>query len=74
VNRSALGGFVAALALVALAVFVGVAVHEIQYANDHPRAYGPAKVIAWCAGGGAVLSLAVGLLAVALLRGERTRP
>jgi hypothetical protein len=64
-------GFVAALAFVAFAVFVGVTVHEIDYANSHPYAFGPAHVIAWSAGGGALLSGAVGLLAFALARAPR---
>ncbi|HWK30114.1 MAG TPA: hypothetical protein VNS09_26320 [Solirubrobacter sp.] len=49
----------------------GVAVHELQYASGHPFAYGPAKVIALTAGAGAVLAVAVGVLARALLRAVR---
>lgn len=49
-------------------VFVSVMVEEFAYASGHPYAYGPAKVIAWGAGAGAVLSLAVGLLAFSLTR------
>jgi len=60
----ALRGAALALAVVATVVLVGVAVHELQYAADHPHAYGPAKVIAWAAAAGALLSIAVGLLAV----------
>ena len=66
--RSAVGGAVAALAVVACAIFVGVGVPELNYVSDHPYAYGPAKVIAWGAGAGAVLALAVAGLAVALAR------
>jgi hypothetical protein len=64
-------GSVVALALVALAVSVGVAIHELQYASHHPYAYGPAKVIALAAGAGATLAAAVMLLAVVLLRHAR---
>lgn len=67
-RSSALGGFVVALACVTFLVFVGVAIKEISYVSDHPHRYGPAKVIAWAAGGGAVLSLAVVLLAIDGLR------
>ena len=63
-----LGGFIGALGLIALLVFVAVAMHELQYASDHPFAYGPAKVIASGAGAGAVLSTAVALVGVALSR------
>jgi hypothetical protein len=68
VNRAALGGFITALAVVAAVIFVGVALTEIDYVNDHPFRYGPAKVIAWAAGGGAVLAVAVALIGVALMR------
>ena len=57
-----------ALAAVAAVVFVGVTIDELSYASNHPYAYGPAKVIAWGAGAGAVLSVAVGLLAFSLTR------
>ncbi|MGH2944684.1 MAG: hypothetical protein ACRDPC_00110 [Solirubrobacteraceae bacterium] len=57
-----------ALAAIAAVVLVGVSVHEFDYAADHPYRYGPAKVIAWTAGAGALLAIAVGLLAGALLR------
>jgi Mn2+/Fe2+ NRAMP family transporter len=67
----ALGGAVIALAVVAAVISIGVAVHELQYAGDHPYAYGPAKVIAWGAGAGALLALAVALLAFGLIRAER---
>jgi hypothetical protein len=63
-----LTGAVAALAAVALLVFVGVALDELSYASSHPYRYGPAKVIATAAGGGALLALAVALLAVAVSR------
>jgi hypothetical protein len=68
-ERSAtlLGGVIA-LAVVAAIVFVGVLIQELTYVSDHPYAYGPAKVIAWGAGAGAALSVAVGLLAYALTR------
>jgi hypothetical protein len=71
VNRSAVGGAVLVAATVAALVFIGVAVNELNYASDHPYAYGPAKVIAWAAGAGALLSAAVGALGFALARADR---
>ncbi len=68
----ALGGAVIALGAVAAVIFIGVAVHELQYASDHPYAYGPAKVIAWGASAGALLAVAVALLAFGLARAERS--
>jgi hypothetical protein len=67
--RPAMGGFVIALAIVAVAVFAGVAIHELQYASDHPHQDGPARVIAWCSGGGVVASAAVELTGYCLVRG-----
>jgi hypothetical protein len=67
-TRSALGGAVMALAVIAGVGFVGVAVHEFNYASDHPFAYGPAKVIAWGGCAGAVLCAAVVLVGYALTR------
>jgi hypothetical protein len=67
-TRTALGGAVIALALVAAVGFIGVAVHEFNYASDHPYAYGPAKVIAWGGCAGALLCAAVGLVGFALTR------
>jgi hypothetical protein len=61
-------GVVCTLAAVAAVIFIGVVVTEMNYAADHPYAYGPAHVIAWAAGGGAVISVAVGLLGFAILR------
>jgi hypothetical protein len=71
VNRSALGGAVLVAAAIAALVFIGVAVNELNYASGHPYAYGPAKVIAWAAGAGALLSTAVGALGFALARADR---
>lgn len=68
----ALGGAVIALAVVASVIFIGVAVNELQYASDHPYAYGPAKVIAWGASAGTLLGVSVALLAFGLSRAERT--
>jgi len=65
-------GAVVALAAIAGLALAGVAVHEMSYASDHPYQYGPAKVIATAAGAGAVLAIAVGLLAGALLRESRS--
>jgi hypothetical protein len=67
-NRAGVFGAVGAAALMAAVVFAGVGIHELNYASDHPYAYGPAKVIAWGAGAGALLALAVAGLAMALLR------
>jgi hypothetical protein len=64
-------GAVAAVGLLAALVFAGVGVHELSYASDHPHAYGPAKVIAWGAGAGALLAFAVAGLAWSLLRSTR---
>jgi hypothetical protein len=68
---SSLLGAIVALALVAAVMFVGVAVHEIAYASNHPYQYGPAHVIAWGAGAGALLSASVSLLAFAVMRPSR---
>jgi hypothetical protein len=76
-----LGVAVIALAVVAAVVFVGVGVPpcalgrtgragELLYASNHPYAYGPAKVIAWGAGAGTLLSVAIVLLAFGLTRTE----
>ncbi len=67
-------GAVIALSAVAAVIFAGVLVTELNYVFDHPYAYGPAKVIAWCAGAGAVLATAVGFLAFALTRGPHGNP
>jgi hypothetical protein len=67
-TRSTLGGAAMALAFIAAIVFIGVAVNELNYASRHPYAYGPAKVIAWGSGAGAVLAVAVAVLAYALTR------
>jgi len=64
-------GAVVALAAVAGIALAGVTLHELSYASSHPFAYGPAKVIALAAGAGALLALAVAMLAVGLLRSER---
>jgi len=58
-------GAVIALASVACIIFIVVVIEEATYASNHPYAYGPAKIIAWGAGAGALLSVAVGLLAYA---------
>jgi hypothetical protein len=52
---------------------VGVAITEINYASAHPFAYGPAKVIAWAAGAGALVSVAVADLASTSGTGCRER-
>ena len=70
-RTSTICGAVLALTLIAALMLAGVAVHELEYASDHPFAYGPAKVIAWAATGGVLLAIAVALLAWAALR---TRP
>ena len=66
-SRSA-GMAVITLATVAAVVFAGVAWTEVAYINDHPYRYGPAKVIAWGACAGLLLSGAVATLAAAGLR------
>jgi hypothetical protein len=62
--RSSVSGIVAALCTAAAVIFAGVGATELSYVSDHPYAYGPAKVIAWAAGAGVLLSAAVGVLAV----------
>lgn len=57
-------GAAVALGVIAFLVFVGVGITELNYASDHSYAYGPAKIIAWAAGGGAVLAAAVVLIAL----------
>lgn len=51
------------MSVVAAVIFLGVMKTELDYVSAHPFAYGPAKVIAWGAGAGALISAAVGLLA-----------
>lgn len=68
-TRATLGGAAIAMAVVAAIVFMGVAVHELNYASDHAYAYGPAKVIAW--GAGALACLAVALVGYGLTRLDR---
>ncbi len=58
------------LAAISAVLFAYVAIHELSYAGSHPYAYGPAKVIATGAGAGALLSVAVALIALAVI-GER---
>ena len=67
-KRSALGGVVMALSVVAALGFLGVAIEEFTYAADHPFAYGPAKVIAWGAIAGVVLAIAVAIVGYAFTR------
>jgi len=70
-SPGALARLVIALAVVAAIIFAGVTLTELNYASGHPYAYGPAKIIAWAAGAGVVLSLAVAVLAHAAIRTER---
>ena len=56
------------LALVSAAILSYIAVHEFEYENRHPEAYGPANVIAWGAVAGALLAVTVAMLAYALRR------
>jgi hypothetical protein len=69
-SRGLIGGLVVATAAFATIVFAGVAIHELNYASVHPYAYGPAKVIAWAGGAGALLSIAVGALGFTLTRSD----
>lgn len=64
----AIAGAALAFAAMAAIVLAGVAVHELDYAADHPFRYGPAKVIALSSGGGVALAIAAGLLAIGVLR------
>jgi hypothetical protein len=63
---------VLACAVTSAAIFAVVAIKEFAYASAHPYAYGPAKIIAWGAVGGALLSVAVAIL-VNALRGDSSR-
>jgi hypothetical protein len=65
-------GAVIVLAVGAAVLFVGVGITELSYVSEHPYAYGPAKVIAWSAGAGAALSVAVALLAASMRNPQRT--
>jgi hypothetical protein len=69
--RSTACGAAISLAAVAIVVLLGVMVNELRYASTHPFRYGPAKVIAWTAGGGALIAAAVALLGFAVLHGSR---
>lgn len=70
-NHATLRGLIIALAcLAAPLVFAGVAFTEIEYVSDHPHAY-PAKVIAYASGAGAILAVAVALLARVVAFRER---
>jgi hypothetical protein len=53
------------LATASAVAFLIVGLHELDYAGGHPGRYGPARVIAWGAFAGVVLSAAVCLLAYA---------
>ena len=64
-TRSGLTGAATALSTVAAVIFAIACIHELSYASGHPDAYGPAMVIAWAAGAGALVSVAVALLSVA---------
>jgi hypothetical protein len=64
-------GAVIAFASVACIIFIVVVIEEATYASNHPYAYGPARIIAWGAGAGALLSVGVGLLAYSRLRDQR---
>lgn len=72
-GRQGLGGLVFACSVVAAVVFGGVAVHELNYASDHPHAYGPAKVIAWAACAGALVSVAVAVVGWTMITSENRR-
>lgn len=61
-------GLSIACAAIGFVIFVGVGITEINYVAGHPNAYGPAKVIAWGAGAGALLSAAIASLGAAVMR------
>lgn len=71
INKASICRWVIALASISALVFAGVAFTEVRYIRDHPYAYGPAKVIAYAGGAGAVLSVAVAMLARAVGFAER---
>lgn len=64
----ALAGFSIALGLLGALVCAGVAITELNYIAGHPYSYGPAKVIAWGAGGAMLGCISAALLGFALLR------
>jgi hypothetical protein len=75
ITRSSLMAAAATFAFISAVVFVYVLVHELGYAGAHPHAYGPANIIAAAAGAGALLSIAVALVAAvgaAAHRGARS--
>ncbi len=63
-TRDQASGVATALAVLAALVFGVACVNEIAYVVAHSHSYGPAKVIAWMAGAGSLLAVAVGVLAV----------
>jgi hypothetical protein len=63
-NRSAISGAVMALSAVSAIIFLVVGIHEFAYDSAHPYAAGPSLEIAWGGIAGALISVAVGLLAV----------
>ena len=67
-RATSLGGFAIALALTGAIIFGGVALTEINYVSGHPNAYGPAKVIAWGAGAGVLVSLSLAVLGWLVVR------
>ena len=68
VNKSAITGFVLALALVAALIFAVVAVHEFNYHSAHPYGSGPSLEIAWGGVAGVLLSIAVGAIGLLVAR------
>ena len=63
ITRRSLMAVAATCAFISAVVFVYVLIHELDYAGAHPHAYGPANIIAAAAGAGALLSIAVALVA-----------
>lgn len=70
-NRRTAGVIATILSGIAVPAFLAIGIHELDYASGHPGHYGPAKVIAWGAFVGALLSVAVGLLALTTVNDER---
>lgn len=71
--RETIRTVVICMAVAAALIFAGVTKTELDYVSAHPYAFGPAKVIAWGAGAGLLISLAVGLLAWSSRDDERRR-
>ncbi len=69
-HRSNWAALAALLAGAAFLAFLGIAVHELGYANAHPHRYGAVKAVGLTAVGGMLLCAALAALALALGAGR----